>query len=272
MTHVPEITLNNGVEIPQLGFGLYKVPPGEAERSVTAALEAGYRHIDTAKLYDNEREVGAAIARSGVPREELFVTTKLWNTDHRDPQGAFDASLHRLGLDYVDLYLVHWPVPSADRYVDAWRGLEKIAAGGRARAIGVSNFQPVHLRRLLDETGTVPAVNQVELHPAFPQAQLRALHAEHGIATQAWAPLARGGVLDDERVLAVAAKHGRTPAQVVLRWHVQLGNIVFPKSVTPARIRENIDVFGFELDPEDLAMIDALDAGSRIGPDPDTYA
>jgi 2,5-diketo-D-gluconate reductase A len=272
MAQVPKIALNNGVEIPQLGFGLYKVPPGETERAVTAALEAGYRHIDTAKLYDNEREVGAAIARSGVPREELFVTTKLWNSDHRDPQGAFDASLHRLGLEYVDLYLIHWPVPGADRYVDAWRALEKIAAGGRTRAIGVSNFQPAHLRRLLDETGTVPVVNQVELHPAFPQTELRAVHAEHGIATQAWAPLARGGVLRDERIVAVAAKHGRTPAQVVLCWHIQLGNIVFPKSVTPSRIRENIDVVGFELDTDDVALIDTLGPGSRIGPDPDTYA
>ncbi|MGQ0572783.1 MAG: aldo/keto reductase [Pseudonocardia sp.] len=273
MTHVPNIALNNGVEIPQLGFGVFKVPAGETERSVTAALEAGYRHLDTAKIYDNEREVGAAVAASGVPRDELFVTTKLWNSDQRDPRAAFDASLERLGLDHVDLYLVHWPVPSADRYVDAWRALEKIAAEGRTRAIGVSNFTPAHLRRLIDETGTVPAINQVELHPNFPQATLRAFHAEHGIATQAWAPLAQGGdILRDERVVAVAAKHGRSAGQVILRWHVQLGNVVIPKSVTPSRIAENIDVFDFTLDADDLAVIDALDTGHRIGPDPDEFS
>lgn len=273
MTHVPNIALNNGVEIPQLGFGVFKVPPGETERSVTAALEAGYRHIDTARLYDNEREVGAAIARSGLPREELFVTTKLWNSDQRDPQGAFEAGLDRLGLEYLDLYLIHWPAPSANRYVDAWRGLEKIAAGGRVRAIGVSNFQPAHLQRLIDETGTVPAINQVELHPHFPQAELRAFHARHGIATEAWAPLAQGGdILRDERVAAVGAKYGKTPAQVILRWHLQIGNVVIPKSITPSRIAQNIDVFDFELAADDLAVIDGLATGRRIGPDPDTFA
>jgi len=273
MTQVPNIALNNGVEIPQLGFGVFQVSPGEIERSVTTALEAGYRHVDTAAAYNNEREVGAVIARCGIAREELFVTTKLWNSDHGDAASAVTASLDRLGLDHVDLYLIHWPVPSADRYVDTWRGLEKIAAEGRARAIGVSNFQPAHLRRLIDETGTVPAINQVELHPNFPQAELRAFHAEHGIVTEAWGPLAQGGdVLRDDRVAAIAAKHTKTPAQVILRWHVQLGNVVIPKSVTPSRVAENIDVFGFELDAADLAVIGALDTGDRIGPDPDEFA
>ncbi|MGE3285080.1 MAG: aldo/keto reductase [Pseudonocardia sp.] len=273
MTHVPNLVLNNGVEIPQLGFGVFKVDPGETERAVSTALEAGYRHIDTAALYRNEREVGAAIARSGLPREELFVTTKLWNSDQGDPSGALEASLERLGLDRVDLYLIHWPVPSAGRYVDAWRGLTKLAEEGRARAIGVSNFQPAHLQRLIDETGTVPAINQVELHPRFPQARLRAFHAEHGILTEAWGPLSQGGdVLRDDRVRAVGARYGKSPAQVILRWHLQLGNVVIPKSVTPSRIAENLDVFDVELAAEDLAVIDALATGQRIGPDPDTFA
>ncbi|MGD9532096.1 aldo/keto reductase [Pseudonocardia sp.] len=273
MTHVPNIALNDGVEIPQLGFGVFKVAAGETERAVSTALEAGYRHVDTAALYGNEREVGAAIAASGLPREEVFVTTKLWNSDQGDPSGALAASLERLGLDHVDLYLIHWPVPSRDRYVDAWRGLEKIAAEGRARAIGVSNFQPAHLQRLIDETGTVPAINQIELHPGFPQERLRAYHAAHGIVTEAWGPLSQGGdALRDARVRAVGERHGKTPAQVILRWHLQLGNVVIPKSVTPSRIAENLDVFDFELGAEDLAVIDGLATGRRLGPDPDTFA
>jgi 2,5-diketo-D-gluconate reductase A len=273
VTSVPNISLNNGVEIPQLGFGVFLVPPGQTESSVTTALEAGYRHIDTARIYDNEREVGAAIARSGVPREELFVTTKVWNDDqgHDSALAALDASLERLGLDHLDLYLIHWPVPAADRYVDTWRALEKIAADGRARAIGVSNFQVPHLQRLLDETGTVPAVNQVELHPNLIQRDLRAFHAQHGIATEAWSPLARGGLLEDPAVARIADRHGRSAAQVILRWHLQVGNVVIPKSVTPARIAENIDVFGFALDADDVTAIEALDSGSRIGPDPDEF-
>lgn len=270
---VPNVTLNNGVTVPQLGFGVFLVPPGETERAVTNALRTGYRHIDTARLYDNEQEVGAAIARSGIARDELFVTTKVWNSDqgYDATLAAFDASLARLGLDHVDLFLIHWPVPSADRYVDTWRALEKIAAGGRSRAIGVSNFQPAHLQRLIDETGTVPAVNQVELHPNLVQAELRAFHAEHGIVTEAWSPLARGGLLSDPAIGAIAAKHGRTPAQVILRWHLQIGNVVIPKSVTPSRIAENLDVFGFFLDAGDVAAIEALDRGARIGPDPDLF-
>jgi len=271
MSSVPTIALNNGVDIPQLGFGVFLVPPGETEASVTTALETGYRHIDTARIYDNEGEVGAAIAKSGIARDELFVTTKLWNADQGRAAAAFDASLERLGLDHVDLYLIHWPVPSGDRYVESWKALEEIAASGRARAIGVSNFQIPHLQRLIDETGTVPAVNQVELHPNLVQAELRAFHAEHGIATEAWSPLARGGLLDDPEVGKIAAKHGRTPAQVILRWHLQIGNVVIPKSVTPSRIAENLDVLGFELDADDVAAIEALDSGTRIGPNPDEF-
>jgi 2,5-diketo-D-gluconate reductase A len=274
MTRVPTFELNNGVTIPQLGFGVFLVPAGETEASVTTALQAGYRHIDTARIYENEAEVGAAIAKSGVARDELFVTTKVWNADQGQDatRKAFDASLERLGLDHVDLYLIHWPVPSADRYVETWRALEKIAAEGRARAIGVSNFQIPHLQRLIDETGTVPAVNQVELHPNLVQAELRAFHAEHGIAPEAWSPLARGGLLEDPAIATIAAKHGKSPAQAILRWHLQVGNVVIPKSVTPSRIAENLDVFGFELDAEDVRAIEALDTGTRIGPDPDEFS
>ncbi|MFF7214828.1 aldo/keto reductase [Streptomyces sp. NPDC008238] len=274
MSKVPDITLNNGVTMPQLGFGVWQVPDDEAATAVATALEAGYRSIDTAALYRNEHGTGRAIAASGLPREELFVTTKLWNTDqgHDNALRAFDASLGKLGLDYVDLYLIHWPAPARGLYQETWRALEKIHADGRARAIGVSNFPVAHLQRLLDEGGVVPALNQVELHPHLPQGELRAFHAGHGIATEAWSPLGQGrGLLDEPALAAVAAKHGRTPAQVVLRWHLRLGNVVIPKSVTPSRIRENIDVFGFELDGEDLAAIDALDDGGRLGPDPFSF-
>ncbi|MFB7292933.1 aldo/keto reductase [Actinacidiphila glaucinigra] len=274
MSKVPDITLNNGVTMPQLGFGVWQVPDDEAATAVAAALEAGYRSIDTAALYRNEQGTGRAIAASGIPREELFVTTKLWNTDqgHDNALRAFDASLGKLGLEYVDLYLIHWPAPARGLYLETWRALEKIHADGRARAIGVSNFPVAQLRHLLDEGGVAPALNQVELHPHLPQTELRAFHAGHGIATEAWSPLGQGrGLLDEPALAAVAAKHGRTPAQVVLRWHLQIGNVVIPKSVTPSRIRENIDVFGFELDGEDLAAIDALDNGGRLGPDPSSF-
>lgn len=268
------ITLNNGVRIPQLGFGVWQVPDDEAERAVTVALEAGYRSIDTAKLYFNEEGVGRAIKASGVPRDELFVTTKLWNDEHDYDTAlrAFDASLARLGLDVLDLYLIHWPVPAQDKFVDAWRALEKIYSEGRVRAIGVSNFTEANLTRLFDTSGVVPALNQVELSPHLAQAPLRAFHAEHGIATEAWSPLGSGKGLLDEPVLAeIGAKHDRTPAQVVIRWHLQIGNVVIPKSVTPARIRENLDVFGFALDDDDLARIGTLDSGRRTGPDPATF-
>jgi diketogulonate reductase-like aldo/keto reductase len=274
MTGVPTIELNNGVAIPQLGFGVFLVPPGETEAAVATALSTGYRHIDTARLYENEGEVGAAIAKSGIPRDEIFVTTKLWNSDqgYDAARAAFDRSLEQLGFDYVDLYLIHWPLPKLDRYVETWRALEKIAGEGRARAIGVSNFQIPHLQRLLDETGTVPAVNQVELHPHLTQAPLRAFHAQHGIVTEAWSPLARGGsVLTDPRIGAIAAAHGKTPAQVILHWHIQVGNVAIPKSVTPSRIAENLDVFGFTLTDDEVATIESLNADTRIGPDPDRF-
>jgi diketogulonate reductase-like aldo/keto reductase len=274
VSKVPSITLNNGVSMPQLGFGVWQVPDDEAAKAVGTAIEAGYRSIDTAAIYENEKGTGEAIAASGLPREELFVTTKLWNSEqgHDATLRAFDESLTRLGLDYVDLYLIHWPVPSKDLYADTYKAFEKIYADGRAKAIGVSNFLPEHLERLLGETSVVPVLNQIELHPQFQQAEARAFHARHDILTEAWSPLGQGrGLLEVPTIVAVARKHGRTPAQVVLRWHLQLGNVVIPKSVTPSRIQENIDVFDFELDADDLAAFAALDEGRRLGPDPLTF-
>ncbi|MGW6308329.1 aldo/keto reductase [Streptomyces niveus] len=277
MSKVPSLTLNNGVDMPQLGFGVWQVPDDEAARAVGSALEAGYRSIDTAAIYGNEEGTGKAIGASGIARDELFVTTKLWNSKQepwtRDRVlRAFDESLSRLALDHVDLYLIHWPRAVRTDYLTIWRAFEEIAESGRARAVGVSNFQPAHLRRLLDETSLVPAVNQVELHPQFQQSEVRAINAEHGIVTEAWSPLGSGkGLLEVPTVLAIARKHGRTAAQIVLRWHLQLGNVVIPKSVTPSRIVENFDVFGFELDPEDLAALAALDSGTRLGDDPDAF-
>ncbi|MEC4020839.1 aldo/keto reductase [Streptomyces sp. H27-D2] len=272
MTPVPNVTLNNGLQIPQLGFGVFQVDDEQTTGAVLAALEAGYRSIDTAAVYGNEAGVGRALATSGVARGDLFVTTKLWNADqgYDSTLTAFDTSLAKLGLDYVDLYLIHWPTPDRALYPDSWRALHKLLADGRTKAIGVSNFQPAHLRRLLDDTGVVPAVNQVELHAYLQQTPLRAFHAEHGIATEAWSPLAQGALLQDPVLASIAQRHAKTPAQVVLRWHLQLGNIVIPKSVTPARIRENLDVFGFTLTAADLDAITALDRGMRTGPDPDT--
>ncbi|MFJ2441458.1 aldo/keto reductase [Streptomyces sp. NPDC087658] len=273
MTKVPALTLNNGIKMPQLGYGVWQVPDDEAAQAVGAALEAGYRSIDTAAIYGNEEGTGKAIAASGIAREELFVTTKLWNSEqgYDSALRAFDVSLAKLGLDHVDLYLIHWPRPAADTYVDTYKAFEKILSEGRARSIGVSNFLPEHLERLFGETSVVPAVNQIELHPQLQQAESRAFHARHSIATEAWSPLGQGkGLLEVPTVVAIARKHERTPAQVVLRWHLQLGNVVIPKSVTPARIRENIEVFDFELDADDLAAFTALDEGKRIGPDPAT--
>ncbi|MEU4965585.1 aldo/keto reductase [Streptomyces smyrnaeus] len=273
MSNVPTTTLNNGVTMPQLGFGVWQVPADEAATAVTTALESGYRSIDTAAAYENEEGVGRAIAQSGLPRDELFITTKLWNAEqgYDTTLRAFDASLDRLGLDFVDLYLIHWPMPDVDKYEDSWRAFEKIYADGRARAIGVSNFQPTHLNRLIQLGGTVPAVNQIELHPRLQQSVPRAFHTDHGIATEAWSPLGQGGdLLDDPALGEIAAKHGKTVAQVVLRWHLQLGNVAIPKSVTPARVRENIDVFDFELSGEDMARIAELNTDTRLGPDPET--
>ncbi|VVJ25050.1 oxidoreductase of aldo/keto reductase family [Amycolatopsis camponoti] len=270
---VPAVELNNGVRIPQFGFGVFQIPPEETAQAVRTALEAGYRHIDTAQMYRNEQGVGAGIAESGIPREDVFVTTKLANDAHGHDNAitALEGSLQRLGFDYVDLYLIHWPLPHKNNYVATWRGFEDILRAGKACAIGVSNFQPAHLDRLAEETGTVPAVNQIELHPALQQTELRAYHREHGIATEAWSPLAQAEVLSDPVLTDLAEKHGRTAAQVVLRWHIQLGNIVFPKSSSPERIKQNIDVFGFELDDEDMTAIGKLDAGRRTGPDPETF-
>ncbi|MGW8765228.1 aldo/keto reductase [Streptomyces sp. NPDC055815] len=268
---VPTVPLNNGVEIPQLGFGVFQVADDATTAAVSAALEAGYRSIDTAAIYGNEAGVGRALGASGIAREELFVTTKLWNADqgYDATLRAFDDSLAKLGLDHVDLYLIHWPAPARDLYRDSWRALERLAEEGRIRAAGVSNFQPEHLRRLMDGATLAPAVNQIELHPALQQSELRAFHGEHRIATEAWSPLAQGAVLDDPAVTAIAAAHGKSPAQVVIRWHLQLGNVVIPKSVTPARIRANIDVLDFVLTDAEMATIAGLDRGLRTGPHPD---
>jgi 2,5-diketo-D-gluconate reductase A len=271
---IPNITLNAGVPMPQLGFGVWRVPDAEAEKAVALAIDAGYRSIDTATLYRNEEGTGRAVRDSDVPRDELFITTKLWNSDHGHDNTlrAFDESMARLGLDYLDLYLIHWPVPAQDKYLETWKAFEELFAEGRVRAIGVSNFPVDDLKRLIDGAEVVPAVNQIELHPYLAQAELRAFHALHGIATEAWSPLGQGrGLLDDPALVPIAAKLGKSPAQVVIRWHLQLGNVVIPKSVTPARIAENLDVFGFELDTDDMAAITALDAGRRLGPDPSTF-
>jgi len=272
MSDVPNLTLNNGVQIPQLGFGVWQVPPDEVVEPVRLALETGYRHIDTAAAYGNEEGVGQAIRESGVAREDIFVTTKLWNADHGRAGEAFDVSLRKLGLDYIDLYLIHWPRPDQDRYVEAYQAMEKVLSEGRVRAIGVSNFHRPHLEKLLENTDVVPAVNQIELHPGFPQDELRAFNAQHGILTEAWSPIGSGrGLLEEPQLATIADEVGRTPAQTVLRWHVQLGNIVFPKSVTPSRIKENFEVFDFELTDEDVAALSALERGLRTGPDPDKF-
>ncbi|HWD02403.1 MAG TPA: aldo/keto reductase [Amycolatopsis sp.] len=272
MAQPPLLTLNNSVSIPQLGFGVYKVRAAQAESVVATAIEAGYRSIDTATLYGNEAEVGAAVRASGLPREELFVTTKVWNDSHGYDATlrAFDRSMAELGLEQLDLYLIHWPQPRLDRYVETWRAVEQLYRDGRVRAIGVSNFGIPQLRRLLDEAEVVPAVNQVELHPWLQQLPLRTFHAEHGIATEAWSPLARGRLLADRAITALAAKYGKSPAQLVLRWHLQQGIIAIPKSVTPSRIRENFAVFDFELAEDDLTALAELDEGRRTGSDPET--
>ncbi|MBF6618904.1 MAG: aldo/keto reductase [Patulibacter sp.] len=272
MTTVPSVPLNDGTAIPQVGYGVLMIPDDETEAVVTTAIEAGYRSIDTATIYGNEAGVGAAIAASNVPRDELYVTTKLWNTDQDRPRAALESSLERLGLSSVDLYLIHWPMPAQDRYVDAWRALRELRDEGLARTIGVSNFEVHHLERLERETDVVPAVNQIELHPRLVQPELRAFHAAHGIVTEAWSPLARGALLDDPTLVSIARAHDRAPAQVVLRWHVQLGNVAIPKSATPERIAANLAVFDFALTDDEMASISALNApDGRTGPHPDTY-
>ena len=267
----PLLTLNDGRRIPQLGLGVYKVPDEETAALVAGALRLGYRHVDTATLYRNEAGVGRGVRESGVPREDVFVTTKVWNDDHGYDATlrAFDVSLDRLGLDHVDLYLIHWPSPSRDRYVDTWRALVRLREEGRARSIGVSNFEPHHIERLLAETGETPAVDQVELHPLLQQAEVRRYDGEHGILTESWSPLARGRVLDRPEVARVAARHGVTPAQAVIAWHLALGLVVIPKSSSLARVEENAGALGIALDEEDLAAFAALDEGFRTGAHPD---
>jgi 2,5-diketo-D-gluconate reductase A len=274
---VPSIGLNDGHEIPQLGFGVFQVPPPETEVAVRSALDAGYRHIDTAEMYGNEEGVGRAARAAGLDRSEVYITSKLNNGYHRpdDARRAFETTLETLGYDHVDLFLIHWPLPTLydGDFVSTWRTLEEFKADGRARSIGVSNFQVAHLERLIGESGTVPAVNQIELHPYFQNREVAAFDREHGIATEAWAPIAQGKVLDDPTLIEMAERYGRSVAQIVLRWHIQHGMIVFPKSVTPERIRENIAIFDFELEPVDVEAIDALDRGEagRSGPNPDAF-
>jgi diketogulonate reductase-like aldo/keto reductase len=272
--NVPGVRLNDGHEIPQLGFGVYQVPPEETERAVSTALETGYRHIDTAAAYENEEGVGRAIKSSGLQREEVFVTTKLPNPEHgrESTLRAFDGSLERLGFDYVDLYLIHWPVPTRELYVETWKTFEELHEQGHARSIGLSNFQPEHIDRLLAESRTAPTVNQIELHPYHAQRELRAYDREHGIATEAWSPIGQGGeVLEDPVIERIASPHDKSPAQIIIRWHLQIGNVVIPKSVTPERIRANFEVFDFTLTDDEVGQIDRLDRGERLGPDPDTF-
>jgi 2,5-diketo-D-gluconate reductase A len=275
VTAIPDITLNNRQKIPQLGFGVFQVKPRDTAAAVSTALQAGYRHIDTAEMYGNENEVGEAIRRSGLDRDDLFVTSKLSNDAHRpgDARRAFDESLKALGFDYLDLFLIHWPLPTryGGDYVSTWKALEECYRDGRARSIGVSNFQARHLQRLLGESEIIPAVNQIEVNPYLTQDELRGFCAEHQIAVEGWSPLAQGQVLDDPTITVIARSVAATPAQVVLRWHLQRGDIVFPKSVTPDRIRENIDIFDFELSAAEVEAISALNRNERTGPDPDTF-
>jgi len=271
---VPYLDLNDGNRIPQLGFGVFQVPPEETAEAVAEALRSGYRLIDTAAAYENEAGVRDALTSSRIDREEIFITTKLWNDDQGRDNAirAFERSVERLGASYPDLYLIHWPAPSRDRYVETWEALCELKQDGRVRSIGVSNFEIEHLDRIIDATGVVPTINQIELHPRLQQQKLRRFHDEHDIRTEAWSPLGQGQVLNDSTVQELASSHGRTPAQIVLRWHVQVGNVVIPKSVTPERIRENFELFDFELSEADMRALADLDAGERIGPDPMTFS
>jgi 2,5-diketo-D-gluconate reductase A len=273
VTAVPHLTLNNGVEIPQLGFGVFQIPPEETKEATLVALEVGYRHIDTAEMYGNEKQVGEAVRASGIDRGDIFVTSKLNNSFHAYDAalGAFDRTLEDLDIEYLDLFLVHWPLPGVGDFVETWQAMEKTYESGRTRAIGVSNFQPAHLRRLQAEATVTPAVNQVEIHPYLTNEEVRAFDAAAGIATEAWSPIAQGKVLDDPTIVRIAEKLGRTPAQVTLRWHLQRGDIVFPKSVTRSRVEENYALFDFELFDTDMADITSLNRDERTGPDPDTF-
>jgi 2,5-diketo-D-gluconate reductase A len=273
MVFAPLVEMNDGRSIPVIGFGVWQVPDDVVVDATVKALEVGYRHIDTAYLYHNERGVGEALRRSELDRDDVFVTTKVWNTDHGYDQTlrAFDKSTGLLGIDEVDLYLIHWPTPARDVYLDSWRALIRLREEGRARSIGVSNFHDAHLRKIIDETGVIPALNQIELHPWLPQTELRDIDARLGIRTEAWSPLGSGRLIDDPVIAEVSAKHGKSPAQVMVRWSIQLGNIVLPKSVTPERIEQNIDVFDFQLDDADMAAIATLESGRRTGPNPDEF-
>ena len=275
MTAIPDITLNNGQQIPQFGFGVFQIEPKDTIEAVMTALQAGYRHIDTAEGYGNEKQVGEAVAKSGLDRGDVFITSKLSNDAHLpdDARVAFEVTLEALGTDYVDLFLIHWPLPTRydGDFVSTWQTLEEFYRDGRARSIGVSNFQPHHLRRLHSESQVPPAVNQIEVHPYLTQDDVRAFCAEHQIAIEAWSPIAQGEVLGDPEIATIAERTGKSPAQVVLRWHIERGDIVFPKSVTPARIRENIDIFDFELSAQDMETVSALNKDRRTGPDPDTF-
>jgi 2,5-diketo-D-gluconate reductase A len=273
MSAAPVITLNNGVTIPQLGFGVFQIPPDQTKQATLAALEVGYRHIDTAEMYGNESQVGEAVRESGIDRDDVFVTSKLSNAFHAydDALSAFDQTLKDLGFDYLDLFLVHWPLPEVGDYVETWRAMEEIYRSGRVKAIGVSNFQRDHLQRLFAETDVVPAVNQIEVHPYLAQDDLRAYGARHGVETEAWSPIAQGKVLDDPVLVAIGERHGKSSAQVTLRWHIQRGDIVFPKSVTRSRVEENFDIFDFRLTDQEMGEVSQLDRGERIGPDPDTF-
>jgi 2,5-diketo-D-gluconate reductase A len=273
-TESPVLTLHDGVEIPQLGFGVFQIPPEETQEKVEEALATGYRHVDTAAAYRNEAGVGAAIAASGVRREDVFVTTKLWNSEqgYDSSLRAFEQSIERLGTGHVDLYLIHWPLPSRDLFLDTWRAFERIKEEGGARSIGVSNFRVEDLERLEQEAEQRPTVNQIELHPRLQQAELRAWHVDHDVATEAWSPLAQGDLLEDGTIETIAAHHDRTPAQAILRWHLQIGNVVIPKSATPERIRENFELFDFTLSEDDMAALERLDTGERVGPDPSTFS
>ncbi|OON82623.1 aldo/keto reductase [Streptomyces tsukubensis] len=273
MSAVPSITLNNGVEIPQLGFGTFQIAPEETRDATLAALEVGYRHLDTAQMYGNEKEVGQAVRDSGIDRGEIFVTSKLDNDAHAhdDALRAFDKTMDTLDIEYLDLFLIHWPLPGVGDFTETWQAMEEMYRSGRVKAVGVSNFQAHHLRRLFQNSVVVPAVNQIEVHPYLTQEELRAFDAEHGIATEAWSPIAQGKVLDDPVIVAIAERVGKSPAQVTLRWHLQRGDIVFPKSVTRKRVEENFDLFDFELTEGDLAEIAALNRDERTGFDPDRF-